>query len=36
MGVTVMVQCMTQLGFTVVMWQRSETWLVLPTFRQQK
>jgi len=32
----VMVQCITQLGFTVIMWLHSETWLVLPTFRQQK
>ena len=24
------------IGFTVVMWLRSEIWLVLPTFRQQK
>ena len=29
MGVTAMVQCTTQLGFTVVMWLRSEVWLVL-------
>ena len=36
MGVTVMFQSMTQLGFTVVMWQHSEIWLVLPTFWKQK
>ena len=36
MGVTVTFQCMTQLGFTVVTWQHSETWLVLPTFCQWK
>jgi len=29
MSVTAMVQCMMQLGFTVVMWQLSEIWLVL-------
>jgi len=33
-GMTAMVQCIMQLGFTVVMWLRSEIWLVLPTFRQ--
>jgi len=33
---TVTVQCITQLGFIVVMWLRSEIWLVLPTFRQRK
>jgi len=32
----VMVQCITQLGFTVIMWLCSEIWLVLPTFRQRK
>ena len=31
MGVTATVKCMMQFGFTVVMWQRSEIWLVLPT-----
>ena len=35
MGVTATVQCITQLGFTVVMWLRSEIWLILPTFRQR-
>jgi len=29
-------QCMMQLHFTVVMWQNSEIWLVLPTFWQWK
>jgi len=24
------------IGFTVVMWLRSEIWLVLPTFRQRE
>jgi len=28
MGVTAMVECIMQLGFTVAMWQRSEIWLV--------
>jgi len=36
MGVTATVQCIMQLGFTVVMWLRSAVWLVLPTFRQWK
>jgi len=36
MGVTATVQCMTQLGFTVVMWQHSENGLALPTFWQRK
>jgi len=35
MGVTATVQCIMQLGFTVVVWLRSEIWLVLPTFRQR-
>jgi len=36
MGVTATLQCIMQLGFTVVMWQHSEIWLVLPTIRQRK
>jgi len=36
MGVTAKDQCNTQLDCTVFMWLRSEIWLVLPTFRQQK
>jgi len=36
MGMTATVQCNMQLGFAVVMWLRSEIWLVLPTFRPRK
>jgi len=35
-GVTVTVQCITQLDFTVVMWQHFVIWLVLSTFWQWK